>query len=175
MVIVGYGAIGRAVGKAAAALGMRVLGVRRGPVTAAERESGVHDAGELGALLPRARVVVNLLPATPQTESFWSARRFSLFGPDATFMNVSRGRCVDDSALLAALDTGRPARAVMDVFREEPLPEGHRFWTHPRVRVTPHVAGVGTETSEGRDFAENWVRWSEGKPLLRVVDRARGY
>ncbi|HET7903976.1 MAG TPA: NAD(P)-dependent oxidoreductase, partial [Candidatus Eisenbacteria bacterium] len=93
----------------------------------------------------------------------------------AVFVNASRGRCVDEGALLAALEADPAARAILDVFREEPLPEGHPFWSHPRVRVTPHVAGIGTPDSEGRAFAENWRRWTRGEPLLHVVRRDRGY
>jgi len=175
LVIVGHGAIGTQVGAVARGLGMTVLGVRRGPVTEQESAAGVEGAEALPRLLARADVVVNLLPLTPETESFWSSARFALLPHGAVFVNASRGRCVDDAALLAGLGKGRPARAILDVFREEPLPEGHPFWKHPAVWITPHVAGLGTEESEGRAFGENWRRWREGKPLLHVVERRRGY
>ncbi|HSQ60460.1 MAG TPA: D-2-hydroxyacid dehydrogenase [Acidobacteriota bacterium] len=175
MLIVGHGAIGRAVAGAARGFGIAVRGVRRGPVTAEERAAGVEEAGALERLLPEADIVVNLLPATPETDGFWSAARFARLKRGAVFVNASRGRCVDEGALLAALDADPGARAILDVFREEPLPEGHPFWSHPRVRVTPHVAGIGTPDSEGRAFAENWPRWTSGAPLLHVVERDRGY
>lgn len=175
MLIVGYGAIGTQVAAVARSMGIAVLGVRRGPVSEEARASGIESAEALPRLLPRADVVVNLLPATPETESFWSADRFALLPAGAIFVNASRGRCVDDAALLAALDRGRPARAILDVFRHEPLPPEHPYWKHPSVWVTPHVAGLGTEESEGRAFGENWRRWREGKALLHVVERLRGY
>ncbi len=175
MLIVGYGAIGAQVAAVARSLRLAVLGVRRGPVSEKESAAGIESVEALPRLLPRADVVVNLLPLTPETESFWTADRFALLPPGAIFVNASRGRCVDDATLLAALDQGRPASAILDVFSREPLPPDHPFWKHPNVMMTPHVAGLGTEESEGRAFGENWRRWREGKPLRYVVERVRGY
>ena len=175
MLVVGYGEIGRRLAGAARALGMEALGVRRGPVTPAERAAGVETPEALPALLPRAAYVVNLLPLNAGTESFWNDARFARFAAGSVFVNASRGRCVDDRALLAALERGRPARALLDVFREEPLPPESPLWSHPGVRITPHVAGLGSAESEGRAFGENWRRWKAGEPLRHVVDRSRGY
>jgi phosphoglycerate dehydrogenase-like enzyme len=175
MTIVGFGAIGRAVAEAARGVGMRVRGVRRGPVSAAERAAGIVEGRELEALLPESDVVVSLLPATPETDGFWDASRLARLRPGATFVNASRGRCVDEEALLDALERGRPARAILDVFRREPLPPEHPFWDSARIRITPHVAGVGTPEVEGKFFAAQWARWRSGDPLEHVVDRARGY
>lgn len=175
MLVVGHGAIGARVAACARAFGMAVSGIRRGPVAPEERAEGIESVAALPALLPAADVVVNLLPATRETESFWNADRFALVGHGVLFVNASRGRCVDEAALLAALDRGRPARAILDVFRDEPLPPESPWWSHPRVRVTPHVAGLGAPESEGRAFGENWKRWRAEEPLLHPVDRARGY
>ncbi|HEU4725462.1 MAG TPA: D-2-hydroxyacid dehydrogenase [Candidatus Eisenbacteria bacterium] len=175
MLVAGHGAIGSRVASVARALGMTVTGIRRGPVTDEERAGGIEDAGALPSLLPRADVVVNLLPATPATESFWSAARFARLPEGSIFLNASRGACVRDEDLLAALDRGRPALAILDVFREEPLPRDHPYWAHPRVWITPHVAGLGDPATEGRAFGENWKRRREGAPLRHVVERDRGY
>ncbi|HET9952402.1 MAG TPA: D-2-hydroxyacid dehydrogenase [Candidatus Eisenbacteria bacterium] len=175
ILVVGHGAIGRRLAGVARAFGMETLGVRRGPVTAEERAEGIDTAEALAAFLPRAAFVVNLLPLNAETEAFWNASRFALFAEGSVFVNVSRGRCVDDRALLEALERGRPARALLDVFREEPLPPESPYWAHPRVLVTPHVAGLGSAESEGRAFGENWRRWRAGEPLRHVVDRTRGY
>ena len=136
---------------------------------------GIDTAAALPGFLARADFVVNLLPLHPETESFWSDALFAHFGGGSVFVNVSRGRCVDDRALLAALERGRPARAVLDVFRDEPLPPDSPYWSHPAVLVTPHVAGLGSAESEGRAFGENWRLWRAGEPLRHLVERTRGY
>jgi len=175
MTIVGFGAIGRAVGNAARGLGMRVQGIRRGPPTAEERAAGVFEATDLDARLPESDVVVNLLPATLATRHFWDASRLARLKPDSLFVNVSRGECVDETALLAAIEAGRPGRALLDVFQSEPLAADHPFWTSTAIRVTPHVAGRGTPEVEGLAFAAQWGRWRRGEPLEHPVDRDRGY
>jgi glyoxylate/hydroxypyruvate reductase A len=81
---------------------------------------------------------------------------------------------VDDD-LLAALDAGRLAGAMLDAFTEEPLPQDHPYWTHPRVVVTPHIASLTAVQSAARNLAENIRRAVAGEPLLNAVDRARGY
>ncbi len=96
--------------------------------------------------------------------------------PDGTFiLNPGRGQLIDDNALLAALDAGRIAHATLDVFREEPLPQNHPFWLHPRVTVTPHQASETRPESASRLIAENIRRFEAGEPLLHLVDRTAGY
>jgi glyoxylate/hydroxypyruvate reductase A len=157
------GAIGKGVAAAARALGMDVTGVTR------------KKARELPELLGRADAVVNLLPHTPETESFWNAERFRALKPGAVFVNVSRGATVDEPALLKGLGRGRPGFAILDVFRDEPLPPESPFRGREDVWITPHVAGISTTLPLARDFAENWKRYRSGAPLHNVVDRARGY
>ena len=82
---------------------------------------------------------------------------------------------IDDDALLAALDAGHISHATLDVFRVEPLPQDHRYWTHPRVTVTPHIAADTRPASSARVIAENVRRGEAGEPLLNLVDRKRGY
>jgi phosphoglycerate dehydrogenase-like enzyme len=175
LLIVGYGAIGRVVGEVGRALGMGVTGVRRGPVSADERTRGVRTPEELPSLLAAADVVVNLLPATRDTESFWTDERFRSVREGAVFVNASRGSTVDEDALLRGIARGRPARAILDVFREEPLPPGHPLRGRPEIWITPHVAGTGTLGPLALEFAENWRRYREGRPLQHVVDRRREY
>ncbi|MGE5175306.1 MAG: D-2-hydroxyacid dehydrogenase [Hyphomicrobiales bacterium] len=175
MLVVGYGAIGRRVAEVARELGMATRGIRRGPLTAEDRARGIEDGSSLDALLPGADVVVTLLPLTAETESFWTAARFARMRPGAVFVNASRGRTVDEPALLAGLASGRPARAILDVFREEPLPASHPLRRAPGVWITPHVAGVGTSEAIAREFAGNWKRYRASEPLRERVDRGRGY
>lgn len=175
LLVVGHGSIGRRVADVARALGMATRGIRRGSLTAEDHARGVDDVAALESLLPAADVVVNLLPHTAETESFWSAERFARMKPGSAFVNVSRGATVDEGALVAALAAGRPARAILDVYREEPLPAAHPLRSASGVWLTPHVAATGTPAVLAREFAANWKRWQSGQPLQRLVDRARGY
>jgi len=163
LLVVGMGAIGSEVAAVARALGMKAQGIRR------------RNVGELGALLPQADVVVNLLPLTRETESFWNDDRFAAMKAASVFMNVSRGATVVDEALLRGLARGRPAAAILDVFREEPLPPDHPFRGRENLWITPHLAGLSVLPAMARDFAENWRLFRSGKPLRRRVLRARGY
>jgi len=175
MLVVGYGAIGRRVAEAARALGMTVRGIRRGPLGPEDYALGVEEAASLEALLPGADVVVNLLPLTPETGAFWTRERFARTKEGSTFVNVSRGGTVDEGALLEGLERGRPARAILDVFREEPLPATSPLRSAPGVWITPHIAGRGTAEPLAAEFAANWMRYRDGAALRHVVDRARGY
>ncbi|HEV8128185.1 MAG TPA: D-2-hydroxyacid dehydrogenase [Candidatus Eisenbacteria bacterium] len=175
LLVVGYGAIGRRVAEAARGIGMHATGVRRGPVTPEERALGVESADALGTQLGSADVVVNLLPLTKETVRFWNADRFRRMKPGSIFVNVSRGGTVDEAALIAGLAADRPARAILDVFQEEPLPEAHPLRSSPGVWITPHVAGIGTKEPLAAEFAANWHRYRDGVPLRNVVDRVRGY
>jgi phosphoglycerate dehydrogenase-like enzyme len=175
LLVAGYGAIGRRVAEAARGIGMSTRGVRRGPLTSEDLALGVEEPGALEALLPAADVVVNLLPLTPDTRTFWNGERFARMKESSAFVNVSRGATVDDDALLEALGRRRPARAILDVFREEPLPPAHPLRSAPGVWVTPHIAGIGTAEPIAAEFAANWLRHRDGAPLRNIVERARGY
>lgn len=175
LLVVGYGAIGREIGSLGRALGMHVEGIRRGPSSPEWAAAGMYDPAALPDRLKRAEFVVNLLPKTPATESFWSRERFALLREGATFVNASRGATVDEEALVDGLTKRRPARALLDVFREEPLQASHPLRNAKGVWVTPHVAGIGTVRPLAEDFAENWRRYRAGLALRNVVDRARGY
>ena len=175
MLVVGYGAIGSAIAARARAFGMRVQGVRRGPVTSSDESQGVHELSRLPELLGDADIVVNVLPHTRDTESLWNGERFDLMKDGAVFVSISRGATVDEGALLDAIRAGRPGRAILDVFREEPLPPDHPLRGFDEIWITPHVAGTGTVAELARDFAANWSRYQARRPLLHVVDRERGY
>ena len=174
LLVAGMGAIGVEVAAAARAFGMHVTGVTRSSRGGRSLDApGTGD--EISELLAWADVVVNLLPLTSETESFWSAERFRAMKPGAIFMNVSRGATVDEPALLKALAKGRPALAILDVFREEPLPPQSPLRGRDDVWITPHVAGISTTPALAGDFAENWRRFRAGEPLRNAVDRAQGY
>lgn len=174
LLVVGYGAIGAAIGALGRSFGMRVTGIRRTPANRDQAED-VRGLSDLPAALAQADVVVNVLPLTRATESFWNAERFGRMREGSIFVNVSRGATVDERALIEGIRQGRPAHAILDVFREEPLPPGHPFRTEPKIWITPHVAGIGTLEPLALAFAENLKRFEAGRPLANVVDRERGY
>ena len=126
--------------------------------------------------LPRCDVVVLAAPATPETTAFVDDRFLAAMAPDSVLVNVARGALVDEAALLAALDRGRPAAAILDVFATEPLPADSPFWEHPRVVLTPHSSAGGL-ARHGRVadlFVENLERYRNGQPLLHEVRPATG-
>ncbi|HDR27088.1 2-hydroxyacid dehydrogenase [Rhodovulum sp.] len=172
--VLGLGALGRACALVLAGLRFEVAGWSRTP-----REIGGiachHGAAGLRAVLERADIVVLLLPLTEQTENLMDTERLGWLPPGAVLINAGRGALVEDAALLAALDAGRLGHATLDVFRTEPLPAGHPFWTHPGVTVSPHVAAETRPETAARVIAENIRRGEAGEPFLHLVDRARGY
>jgi len=172
--ILGLGALGQACAAALVALGFPVLGWSRSPRTLPGVECHAAEAG-LQAILPRAQIVVALLPETPETTNLLDARRLALLPRGAVVINAGRGTAIDDDALLQALDAGHLGHATLDVFRVEPLPPEHPFWAHPRVTVTPHVAAETRPDTAAAMVAENIARVEAGAPILHLVDRRRGY
>ena len=172
--MLGMGELGQASATALQGLGFAVTGWSR---TAREVPGIACRHGEVGLeqCLRAAQIVVTLLPLTPATEGLLDARRLGWLPEGAVIINPGRGGLIDDAALLAALDGGRLGHATLDVFRTEPLPTGHPFWTHPRVTVTPHVAAATRAASAAAVVAENIRRFESGLALLHLVDRAQGY
>jgi phosphoglycerate dehydrogenase-like enzyme len=171
--VFGYGSIGQSVGRRVSALGGEVTGVRRSPGPA-EGAARIVAPDTLMAELPRADVVLLCPPHTPETENMANADFFAAMAPGALFMNLGRGALVDEAALVAALDAGRPAFAALDVTRTEPLPPDSPLWQHPRIVITPHDSSDTPGTVEGADdtFLANLSRYVAGEPMKHVVDPA---
>jgi glyoxylate/hydroxypyruvate reductase A len=168
--VLGTGELGTA-----AAAALRALNF---PVTAWGRTAKpgcLHGEDGLRQALSTAAILVTLLPKTPETENLLNAERLAWLPQGAVILNPGRGALIDDAALLAALDAGHIGHATLDVFRVEPLPQDHPYWTHPRVTVTPHVAADTRTASAARVLAENIRRGEAGEPFLHRVDRTRGY
>lgn len=172
--LLGTGEMGRRTAAAFGELDFPVHGYSRsgrGPagVTMHSGARGLHEfAGASDCL-------INLLPLTPETRDILDADLFSLMREGSTLINVGRGEHLVEDDLLAALDRNRPGCAVLDVFREEPLPQDHPFWDHPKIFITPHCASI-TLTREAAELAvESYRRVLDGKPPLGRVDRKRGY
>ena len=168
--ILGMGALGSACAVALTALNFPVTGWSR-----SERPGLLHGENGLRLALCNARILVTLLPKTRETENLLNAERLAWLPRGAVILNPGRGALIDDDALLAALDAGRIGHATLDVFRVEPLPQDHPFWTHPKVTVTPHIAADTRAVTASRVLAENIRRGEAGEPFLHLVDRARGY
>ena len=168
--MLGLGALGAACAEALARLGFPVTGWSRGPkdvpgVRSVTGADGLRDA------LGGADIVVLLVPHTRSTEDLMDAERLAWMRPGAVLLNPGRGALVVEDALLAALDRGHLSHATLDAHRVEPLPEGHPFWAHPKVTVTPHIASATRPATAVRVLAENVRRGEAGEPLLHVVDR----
>ena len=165
--IIGFGAIGRGVAVRAAAFGAHVTGVRRSgqPDAAAER---MATLAELPDLLPDTDVLVLATPLSPETRHVAGPAAFARMKPGSVLVNVGRGGLVDEPALLAALDRGAPAHAVLDVFETEPLPADAWFWDHPKVVATAHCSAASDGVQPRGDvlFLENLRRYRTGEPLL---------
>ena len=131
--------------------------------------------GALAARLADARIVVNLLPLTPETHGLLDARAFAALPRGAALVNLARGAHVVDADLLAALADGQLAHAVLDVFHAEPLPAGHPYWQHPQVTVLPHAAAATDERSAAAVVAANLRALASDAPIAHLVDRSRGY
>jgi phosphoglycerate dehydrogenase-like enzyme len=168
--IVGLGGIGSEVAHRARAFGVQVIGSRRHPSPSDPTERTVTP-DQLDQVIGLADVVVLAAPATPETENLVDAGFLRRMKPRSLLVNVARGTLVDDDALIESLDSGHLSAAVLDVFRIEPLPEDHPFWSHPSIRVTPHNAagGVGRLQRQAELFKENLHRYLDGRPLLNEV------
>ncbi len=176
--IVGYGGIGREVGRQAKGLGARVWAMRRRPsgeppdyVDRMFGPDGLHE------MLAGSDYVVIAVPHTRETDGLIGAEELAAMKPGAVLINVSRGRVVDEDALIEALRARRIRGAGLDVFRDEPLPATSPLWELDNVCLTPHVAGVSPRFWERETplILENVRRYLSGEPLLNVVDKRAGY
>ncbi|MFG1372777.1 NAD(P)-dependent oxidoreductase [Xanthobacter oligotrophicus] len=163
--LLGYGAIGRAVARRALGLGMRVHALRR---SAPAAEDGVAFVRSVEELLAVSDHLVLAAPATPQTRHILNADSLRAAKPGIHIINVARGSLIDDDALLDALADGRVGRATLDTTTPEPLAAGHPFYSHPRVRVSPHTAAIGSGARLAlvEKLAANLERRGQGLGLL---------
>ena len=173
--LVGLGGIGTAVAERAVPFGMRVLACRR--TAAPASVAGVDVVESLPALVASSDHVVIAAPSTPTTRHLFDREVLAAMKPGAHLVNVARGALVDQDALRAALDEGRVAMASLDAVEPEPLPDGHWMYSHPRVRLSPHVSWhmPGAVDLLLERFIDNLRRWRAGEPLTGVVDREAEY
>lgn len=174
--ILGLGAIGQELALKASALGMRVIGSKREPEPL-EGVEEVYAGDETDEVLRQSDFVVLLMPVTAETENSINAARLKMMKPTAWLLNFGRGPLIVDADLIAAVNSKTIAGAVLDVFREEPLPASDPFWTTENILVLPHIGGghAGRGAVVAEIFADNAVRFLAGEPLATGVDRTRGY
>jgi D-2-hydroxyacid dehydrogenase (NADP+) len=176
-VVVGVGGIGTQIAVRANAFGMTVIGVDPEDKPFLPFIKTVVKPDQFDDVLPQADVVFLSVPDTPRSHKMMGARQFELMKRNSYFVAVSRGGIYDMSALVKALDEKRVAGAGVDVTDPEPLPKGHALWKFDNVIITPHIAGR-SDRDEARmigTIKENVLRFVEGKPLINVVNKQKGY
>jgi phosphoglycerate dehydrogenase-like enzyme len=169
--IIGFGPIGRAVAQRAKAFAAEVSVVRRAPQTGptVDRAGTVQD---LPGILPSVEVVVLACPLNDATRRLAGKAFFDALKPGAVLVNVARGGLIDNAAMIRALDDGRLAAAVLDVFHTEPLPADDPLWSHPKIRMTSHTSfsGSGVRGRWDQLFLENLPRYVNGEALVNEVN-----
>lgn len=172
--ILGQGVLGLAVSQKLIAMGFPVRGWSRTPKSFANIEC-FHGRQQLTSFLSECSAIVCLLPVTSETKGILCKETFDALPDGAFLINVGQGPHVVEADLLSALDSGKIAGACLDVFKDEPLPPDHRFWTHPNVIVTPHISAPGSLDDVANCVIETLTDLEQGQPLKYGVDRSRGY
>ena len=175
--VFGLGVLGTEVAHSFAALGFTVNGFSRTKHADARIRSFAESdgAGSFESFLAATRLLVILAPLTAATRDRFDHATLSRLRAGACVVNVARGELLVDDALLALLDSGHLGGAALDVFRQEPLPREHRFWTHPKIRLTPHISAITVIGLSAQQVAQKVRRLERGEVVSGIVDRTRGY
>lgn len=172
--ILGLGTLGTACGTALRSLGFNVRGWSRRKKSI-DGISCFYGNDQIDFSLMDADIVILLLPDTPPTQNILNHHTLNLTKKGAFVLNPGRGPLIDDDALITALDSGQLEHATLDVFRVEPLPENHRYWSHKKVTVVPHKASETRPKTSSQVIAMNIKRAENGNELLHLVDKETGY
>jgi glyoxylate/hydroxypyruvate reductase len=172
--ILGLGHLGRECATHLERIGFRVIGWSSRPTTL-EAITTFDGQSGLQSVLEQSEILVNLLPLTDETRGILNAQAFQTMPAGSSLINVARGAHVIEADLITALDSGHLERAILDVFTQEPLPENHSFWHHPKITVLPHVAATTNPLTASTVVAQNVQRLRANLPLENLVDRSRGY
>lgn len=178
--IIGYGSIGSALAARARALGMTVLGLRRRTSRQLQEDSLVdqfYSSEQRMEMISRCDYLIVTLPLTEQTRGFIADAEFAAMKKNAVIINIGRGPTVDERAMIEALLDNRIRGAALDVFDQEPLPQGHPFYSMENVLLSPHCADHTPDWLDNamRFFLTQLERFKQGDALLNVVDKAMGY
>lgn len=172
--VMGLGVLGSRVAQALRVFEFPVNGWSRSP-KALDGVRGFSGREGFNDFLAASRVLVNLLPLTPDTQDILNRGTLSRLQPGGYVINVARGAHLVDEDLLALLDEGHLAGATLDVFRTEPLPAGHPFWAHPKITVTPHTSARTLRDESIAQIAGKIRALEQGEPIAGIVDPVRGY
>jgi glyoxylate/hydroxypyruvate reductase A len=172
--VMGLGVLGERVAKALQVFEFPVNGYSRSPKQIADVRS-FAGPGQLGEFLQATRVLVNLMPLTPETEDILNRATLSQLQRGGYLINVARGRHLVEEDLIALIDEGHLAGATLDVFRTEPLPSEHPFWRHPKITVTPHTSARTLREESIAQIVGKILALQRGEPIRGVVDPQRGY
>jgi glyoxylate/hydroxypyruvate reductase A len=172
--VMGLGVLGERVARSLQVFDFPVNGYSRSP----KQIPGVRcfaGTGQLGDFLQASRILVNLMPLTPETEDLLNRATLSQLQRGGYLINVARGRHLVEEDLIALIDEGHLAGATLDVFRTEPLPAGHPFWQHPKITVTPHTSARTLREESIAQIVGKILALQRGEPIRGVVDPQRGY
>jgi glyoxylate/hydroxypyruvate reductase len=174
--ILGLGTIGQELARKAAALEMRVIGTRQSAAAVAHVEK-TYKPQDTDQVLAQSDFVLLLLPHTPETDCIINSASLARMKSTAYLLNFARGQLIVDDDLIEAVRSKAIAGAVLDTFRQEPLPAGHPFWKTEGILVLPHIGGghPARDRIVAELFVENLRRWLDREPLLQLVDRSKGY
>ena len=172
--VMGLGVLGERVARALTQFDFPVNGWSRSP-KAIVGVRGFSGTDGFNDFLAASRVLVNLLPLTPDTQDIMNRETLSRLQPGSYLVNVARGAHLVEEDLLALIDSGHVAGATLDVFRQEPLPAGHPFWNHPRIVATPHTSARTLREESIAQIARKMLALQRGEAVAGVVDPGRGY
>lgn len=172
--VMGMGQLGRAALAQLRSLGFEAAGWNRSRRSQRGMRCYAGEA-ELDEFLARTDILVCLLPLTPETRGILGRRVFDALPRGASLVNAARGGHLVQEDLLAALERGQLSAAILDVCEPEPLHQGHAFWAHPRIWLTPHIASATQAETAALALLDNVRRHQAGLPLEGAVDRSRGY
>ncbi len=171
--VMGLGQLGGFVAQSLTKLGYPVSGYSR--TDKAVPNVTCYSGDNFDTFLAKSEVLINLLPLTPQTENILNQDNFAKLPKGAFLINIARGKHLIEEDLLSALNSGQLSGALLDVFRTEPLPITHPFWTDDRITIMPHIAAITTKDEAIRQISNNIIAFENGTPMTGVVDRKRGY
>jgi phosphoglycerate dehydrogenase-like enzyme len=172
--VMGTGSIGRAIAERGCDFGMEAVGFSRSGSPVSPFRS-VWAGDRLNEFLALPDYLVTVLPDTPETRGLLDAKAWSRVKNNCFLVNVGRGTLIDELALVDALEGGQLAGAVLDVFRQEPLPQDSPLWRAPNLLLTAHIAAISRPSDIAGIFSENYRRYCRGEPLKYRIDFDRGY